>query len=123
MKKVIAATVSAIGAASGIITILAWMNITPEIVGRSMYNSLKFILPLSTFTLGFVFGAGVTCYLAMKHGVFQEKADDGNPFGTKRVETTYTMVDMKPEAMEKAKSDVERKALEMRVNDLESREE
>lgn len=43
------------------------------------------------------------------------------PFGTKRVETTYTRVEMTPEAMEKARRDVERKALEMRVHDLEDK--
>lgn len=45
----------------------------------------------------------------------------GNPFGTKRVETTYTRVEMTPEAMEKARRDVERKALEMRAHDLEGK--
>ena len=45
----------------------------------------------------------------------------GSPFDTKRVETTYTKVEMTPEAMEKAECAVERKALEMRANDLEDK--
>lgn len=121
MKKVAAATASAIGAASGAVTIFAWMNITPEMVGRSMYEALRFILPFSTFTLGVVFGAGITCLLAIRRGVLPTSRDEDSPFDTKRVETTYTKVEMTPEAMEKARRDVERKALEMRVHDLEDK--
>ena len=51
----------------------------------------------------------------------RDRRKNNNPFGTKRVETTYTRVEMTPEAMEKARRDVERKALEMRVHDLEDK--
>lgn len=121
MKKIAAATASVIGAASGVVTVFAWMSITPEMVGRSMYEALRFILPFSAFTLGVVFGAGITCLLAIRYGVLATSRDEGSPFDTKRVETTYTRVEMTPEAMEKAKCAVEREALEMRVNDLEDK--
>lgn len=76
------------------------------------------VLPIGYMLIGFSFGFA-TC----KRIEIRDRRKSSNPFGTKRAETTYTRVEMEPEAMEKAKRAVERKALEMRVNDLEGKEQ
>ena len=74
------------------------------------------VLPIGYMLIGFSFGFA-TC----KRIEIRDRRKNNNPFGTKQVETTYTKVEMTSEAMEKARRDVERKALEMRVHDLEDK--
>lgn len=76
------------------------------------------VVPIGYVLIGFSFGFA-TC----KRFEIRDKRNNANPLGTKLVEKTYTRVEMTPESMEKAKRAVEQKALEMRVGDLEKRDE